>query len=106
MLHQQQQQQRLFDRMDQKGSQQGSCQPALQLPSNAPQRRQLSLSGAAYPWAGMTPSPVTPQMQQAWNAVQDPPSQDVSLCDVSFRDQMLDDNNNDTSTSGSVSNTT
>ncbi|KAL3131660.1 hypothetical protein ABBQ38_007954 [Trebouxia sp. C0009 RCD-2024] len=37
-----------------------------------PHRRQQSLTGAAYPWAGMPHPPVSPQMQQAWNAAQEP----------------------------------
>ena len=34
--------------------------------------RRQGLTGAAYPWAGMPHPPVTPQMQQAWNAAQEP----------------------------------
>ena len=48
-------------------------QPAHQ-PSHqvGPPRRQQGFTGAAYPWAGMPHPPVTPQMQQAWNAAQEP----------------------------------
>ena len=46
-------------------------QAAHQASHQGPSRRQ-GLTGAAYPWAGMPHPPVTPQMQQAWNAVQEP----------------------------------
>lgn len=52
---------------------QASHQASQQLAhQQGPHRRQQSLTGAAYPWAGLPHPPVNPQMQQAWNAAQEP----------------------------------
>lgn len=56
----------------QQPSHQAAHQAAHQAGQQGPPRRQQGLTGAAYPWAGMPHPPVTPQMQQAWNAAQEP----------------------------------
>ena len=50
---------------------QAALQAAHKAAQQGPLRRQQSLNGAAYLWAGMPPPPVSPQMQQAWNATQE-----------------------------------
>ena len=75
MMHQQQH--RLLECIEEQGQQGGSHQLPHQLGHH--RRQHGPLAGAAYPWAGMPPPPVTPQMQQAWNAAQEPPSHNVSL---------------------------
>ena len=79
MMHQQQH--RILECMEEQGQQGSSHQLPHQLGNQAPhhRRQQGPLTGAAYPWAGMPHPPVTPQMQQAWNAAQEPPSHNVSL---------------------------
>ena len=79
MMHQQQH--RVLECMEEQGQQGGSHQLPHQLGNQPPhhRRQQGPLTGAAYPWAGMPHPPVTPQMQQAWNAAQEPPSHNVSL---------------------------
>ena len=68
-----QQQHRALDCMEDQVQQLPHPGPLL-----GPQRRQPGLTGAAYPWAGMPHPPVTPQMQQAWNATQEPAAHNVS----------------------------
>lgn len=77
MMHQQQH--RILECMEEQGQQGGSHQLPHQLGNQPPhhRRQQGPLTGAAYPWAGMPHPPVTPQMQQAWNAAQEPPSHNV-----------------------------
>lgn len=79
MMHQQQR--RILECMEEQGQQAGSHQLPHQLGNPPPhhRRQQGSLTGAAYPWAGMPHPPVTPQMQQAWNAAQEPPIHSVQL---------------------------
>ncbi len=78
MMHQQQH--RILECMEEQGQQGGSHQLPHQIGNQPPhhhRRQQGPLTGAAYPWAGMPHPPVTPQMQQAWNAAQEPISHNV-----------------------------